>query len=314
MPEPARSRGRAATRAPVTVPGQPTLDWDDEGRGWPLREFCRFETAAGLRWLVLEAGQGPDMLLLHGMGASTHSWRGLVPLLAPRFRVIAVDLPGHGFTDQAPPDQRSLPGMAHAIGTLMKALGRSPDLVVGHSAGAAIATRMALDDETAPRGIVSINGAFIGFRGLATQFFSPIAKLLVLNPFVPHAFAWRAGDPAVAERLLRDTGSRIDPAGMALYRRLFANSRHVAGALGMMAGWDLAPLRRDMARLALPLVLVACSRDGMVPPEQATEVQRLAPSARVIGLPRLGHLAHEEAPAILADLVLRTARETGVVT
>ena len=308
MPDPAGSRGRAATRAPAAVSAHPTLDWNDEGRDWPLREACRFETAAGLRWLVLQAGQGPDVLLVHGMGASTHSWRGLVPLLTPFFRVLAIVLPGHGFTDQAPPDQRSLPGMAKAITALLKTLDVSPALMVGHSAGAAIATRMTLDGAAAPDAIVSINGAFVGFRGPATQFFSPIAKLLMLNPLVPHAFAWRAGDPAVAERLLRDTGSRIDPEGMALYRRLFANPRHVAGTLGAMAAWDLDPLRRDMRRLAVPLILAAGQRDGMVPPSQADEVRRLAPQARIVPLPGLGHLAHEEAPAILADLVIRAGR------
>ena len=311
MPEPAGSRGRAATRAPVAVPGNRTLDWNDEGRDWPLRDVCRFETAAGLRWLVLDTGRGPDILLVHGMGASTHSWRGLVPLLAPHFRVVAVDLPGHGFTDQASSDQRSLPGVARAVGTLMRKLGVSPALAVGHSAGAAIVTRMALDGAIEPHAILSINGAFVGFRGPATQFFSPIAKLLMLNPLVPHAFAWRAGDPAVAERLLRDTGSRIDAQGMALYRRLFANSRHVAGTLGMMAGWDLDPLRRDLRHLQVPLVLAAGSRDGMVPPEQADEIRRIAPHARVAPLPGLGHLAHEEAPAILAELVLEIAKDTG---
>lgn len=311
MPEPAGSRGRAATRAPVAVPGHSTLDWYDEGRDWPLRESCRFETAAGIRWLVLETGSGPDILLVHGMGASTHSWRGLVPLLAPHFRVIAVDLPGHGFTDQSTSEQRSLPGVARAIGALVRKLGVSPTLAIGHSAGAAIVTRMALDGAIAPRAILSINGAFVGFRGPATQFFSPIAKLLMLNPLVPHAFAWRAGDPAVAERLLRDTGSRIDPQGMALYRRLFANSRHVAGTLAMMAGWDLDPLRRDLRHLQVPLVLAAGSRDGMVPPDQADEIRRLAPSARVVPLSGLGHLAHEEAPAILAGLVLEIAKDAG---
>jgi magnesium chelatase accessory protein len=202
--------------------------------------------------------------------------------------------------------------MAAAIGALLRKLDLSPVLAVGHSAGAAIVTRMVLDHVIAPRTIVSINGAFVGFRGPATQFFSPIAKLLMLNPIVPHAFAWRAGDPAVAERLLRDTGSSIDARGMALYRRLFANSRHVAGALGMMAAWDLDPLRRDMRRLEAPLILAAGERDGMVPPAQADEVRRLVPMASVVRLPNLGHLAHEEAPAILADLIVRAARDGGV--
>jgi magnesium chelatase accessory protein len=60
--------------------------WNIEGIGWPHRETSRFLTAGGLRWHVQEAGDGPTLLLLHGAGAATHSWRGLFPLLAERFR------------------------------------------------------------------------------------------------------------------------------------------------------------------------------------------------------------------------------------
>ena len=56
-------------------------------------------------------GDGPDLLLLHGSGAATHSWRDLAPLLARDFRVIAPDLPGHGFTETPGGDGLSLPGI-----------------------------------------------------------------------------------------------------------------------------------------------------------------------------------------------------------
>ena len=59
-------------------------DWAVEGRDWPHREASRFVEAAGLRWHIQEFGraEAPTLLLLHGTGAATHSWRGLAPLLA----------------------------------------------------------------------------------------------------------------------------------------------------------------------------------------------------------------------------------------
>src|SRR3954465_15975067 len=74
------------------------LSWDRDGRDWPHREASRFIEAAGLRWHVQIMGQGPAALLLHGTGASTHSFLDLAPLLARRFTVVMPDLPGHGFT------------------------------------------------------------------------------------------------------------------------------------------------------------------------------------------------------------------------
>ena len=61
-----------------------TLSWDQDGHDWPNRDASRFVEAAGLTWHVQIAGQGPVLLLLHGTGASTHSWRDLLPGLAER--------------------------------------------------------------------------------------------------------------------------------------------------------------------------------------------------------------------------------------
>ena len=175
----------------------------------------------------------PTVLLIHGTGASTHSWRGLSPLLAQHFNVLAIDLPGHAFTDMptggASSQQLSLPGMAVALGELLKTLGLAPALLVGHSAGAAIAVRMCLDGVVAPQRVISLNGAFLPLRGLAGQVFSPVAKLMSAVPFVPTLFSWRATDPAVLKRLIDGTGSVLDAEGIALYGQLVSNPGHVAG-------------------------------------------------------------------------------------
>ena len=98
-----------------------------------------------MRWHVQVMGSGPPLLLLHGTGAATHSWRDLMPMLAQDFTVIAPDLPGHGFTETPGGDGLSLRGMARELAALLGALGLQPALAVGHSAGAAIAIRMRLD-------------------------------------------------------------------------------------------------------------------------------------------------------------------------
>ncbi|MFN3613411.1 MAG: alpha/beta fold hydrolase BchO [Rubrimonas sp.] len=290
------------------------LDWDRDGAAWPLREHSRFVQAAGVRWHVQVLGAAPDprpvALLLHGTGAATHSWRGLAPLLARDVQVIAPDLPGHGFTAAARPGARGLPSMAAALGALTQALGVSPALIVGHSAGAALGARMALDGRAAPRAILALNGAFMPFRGLAGATFPTMAKLLALNPLVPRVFAWGA-DSALADRLLASVGASLDPAGRALYQRLFACPAHVAGALGMMAEWDLRPLLRDLPRLKPALTLAVGEADRAVPPADADAVARLVPGARVVRLAGLGHLAHEEKPEVAADLARRALAAAG---
>jgi magnesium chelatase accessory protein len=312
--------GHGRERPGISMGLSGRLDWEGEGRTWPNAAHCRFVTAAGLRWLVLEMGgerphasDRPALLLLHGTGASTHSWRGLAPLLAEHFTVIAPDLPGHGFTDPLSAWGVSLPAMSRAVATLLKELQVRPALVAGHSAGAAILIRMALDGLIAPAAIVSLNGALKPFGGLAGQVFSPLAKLLAVNPFVPWLFSRQMAERPSVERLLADTGSRLDGEGVELYARLAGNEGHVSGALAMMAGWDLLPLQRDLPRLATPLVLVCGSRDRTISPEVSREAHARVPGSRVVMLPGLGHLAHEERPADVAALITGVARDAGLL-
>ena len=292
------------------------LDWERDGVGWPHRAASRFVDAAGLRWHVQQMKSvapesarepRPTALLLHGTGAATHSWRGLMPLIAPHFDVLALDLPGHGFTGPAPAWQMSLPGMARAVSDLLTALKVQPQLVVGHSAGAAIAARMGLDGHIAPAALVSLNGALLPLGGLPGLLFPPVAKLMAAVPFVPALFARRAADAAAVQRLIEGTGSRLDAAGAELYGRLLRSPAHAAGALAMMANWDLRPLERDFPRLHVPLTLIVGAGDLAVPPAHAHRVKALVPQARLVTLSGLGHLAHEEQPERVAALVLENA-------
>ena len=283
------------------------LIWERDGRDWPNRAFSRFVGAGGLRWHVQVMGEGPVVLLIHGTGASTHSFRKLAPLLAPYYTLVAPDLPGHGFTD-APSSSPgySLPGVANGLGALLQVLNLKPALAVGHSAGAAVALRMMLDSSITPAAVVSLNGALLPFPGLTHDFFGPAARLLASSSLTAKAFSLLAGSRPSVERMLRSTGSRIDSEGVRLYALLAGNPGHVQAALALMANWDLRPLARDLSRLSSRLILVTGSQDGMVPPAELYRVRALVREAELVSLPGLGHLAHEERPDEVAALLHRT--------
>lgn len=284
------------------------LVWSRDGGDWPNREASRFVEAAGLQWHVQQMGQGPRLLLVHGTGAATHSWRELAPILAQHFTVIAPDLPGHGFTQSPSPHRLSLPGMAADVSQLLHMLGTRPEIAVGHSAGAAILARMCLDGKIAPRLFVSLNGAFMPFGGVAHHLLSPLTKLFAVNPLTSRLFAWQASKAGTVERLLENTGSTTDPQGIALYRKLVRNPAHVAAALRMMANWRLEPLLHDLPRLATNLLLVSASNDRSISPVVSQQVREILPQARIERLPGLGHLAHEEQPQLIAHLIMKYAQ------
>ncbi|MEM6896870.1 MAG: alpha/beta fold hydrolase, partial [Pseudomonadota bacterium] len=93
------------------------MDWNSQKHGWPHAGKSRFIPAGTLggRWHVQEMGEGPDILLLHGAGGATQSWRGLMPLLATRYRCLAIDLPGQGFSRPRVAGRYSLNAMADDI-------------------------------------------------------------------------------------------------------------------------------------------------------------------------------------------------------
>ena len=210
-----------------------------------------------------------NMLCLHYVYKTfQHTQR---PLLMPHHSLICPDLPGHAFTEQAPGAGMSLPGMAAGVAALVQALGLPLQGLVGHSAGAAVAAQMLLQERlplTQARPVlVGLNPAWLPLPGWAGVLFSPSAKLMALNPLSGWLMAQQGARAGVLQRLLDSTGSRLDAEGMALYGQLVSNPGHAAGALGMMAHWDLPALAEDLPALTQPLLLVVGLRDATVPPQ-----------------------------------------------
>ncbi len=292
---------------------------DTDGRDWPNARHSRFVDAGGVRWHVQVAGKGPTLLLLiHGTGASGHSWRDFLEPFLDQCTVVIPDLPGHGFSSRPiDRDTMSLPGMAAALGALCRKLELNhirQRLFVGHSAGAAILMRAALDEHLATAGdpLISLSGALLPFPGLVGNVLTPMARGMARLAFVADTFAWHVRhDHKVVRELLRQTGSRLDAQGVAYYRRLAGNAGHVQAALDMMAAWDLHGLARDLPRLQLPTILVGAERDSTVPARQAQEAATRIAGARTLMLRGLGHLAHEEAPQRVGQLLREVIEATG---
>lgn len=279
------------------------LDWETDGRAWPNRELSRFVRLGRVEWHLQEAGpkDAPLLLLIHGTGASTHSFRDLLPVLAEDYRVMALDLPGHGFSKTTDDRLLSLPGMAQSVGALLAHLEAEPVGGIGHSAGAAVLLEMTADGTIKPKHLFGLNAALKPMQ--ANAVFSPLAKMLFLNPFVPRLFSMRARMVDSAGQILSMTGSKIDAAGIDCYAKLFRNPAHVAGALGMMANWELEPLQERLATIETPITLIVAEDDPMVPPSVSRQAADRAPQGALVEIAEGGHLVHEVAPEAVARLV-----------
>jgi len=276
--------------------------------GWPLAHLSRQITQRPHRWHVQETGTGPTVLLLHGAGASTHSWRDVIPDLARDHHVLALDLPGQGFTQ---PGTRGRSGLGHVtedIAALIAAQGWRPAMIVGHSAGAALALRLATAlpaDGQPDLRIVGINAALSPFEGLAGWLFPVLARALALNPLTALAFTAGGNRMARARRLIEGTGSRISEEGLGYYARLIGDRAHVEGTLAMMAQWDVSGLLDMLPRIEARCLLITGDNDRAVPPAVSDRAATRLVNASRARLPGLGHLAHEEAPVDVAEMIRR---------
>ena len=278
---------------------------------WPNRAASRHILSAPHLWHVQVLGQGPDLLLIHGAGGATHSWRHMISALTSRFRVILVDLPGQGFTVLGARDRCGLEPISRDLSALIAAQGWDPIAVVGHSAGAAIALRLA--EQHPLRAVVGLNAALGEFDGIAGWLFPAMAKLLAATPFVAQVFSGIFATPAKTEKLITSTGSTLDPAGLAQYLTLLRRAAHVDATLAMMAQWRLGELLARLPVITTPCLFITSSNDRAVPSETSQRAAARMPAAEWQDIPGFGHLLHEEAADRVTPLILAFLIRVGTV-
>jgi magnesium chelatase accessory protein len=280
-----------------------TMQPRDLPDSWPYRSAARRLRVAPHDWWLVDTGprDAPPILLLHGLGASGHSFRRMIPSLAARHRVLVPDLPAQGLTRAGARNRLGLESMAEDLTALCAALEAPPAAIIGHSAGAAIALQMALTGQTSA--VVGLNAALGSFDGAAGVMFPILARGLAAMPFAATAFTRMFGTESQVNRLLAGTGSPLDPEGRAQYLALVRDSTHVAGALGMMAQWRLDGLMNALPRLQTPALLVGTTEDRAVPCKVSREAAPYMPACDYMEIPG-GHLAHEETADGLSALIL----------
>ncbi|MCY4153250.1 MAG: alpha/beta fold hydrolase [Aestuariivita sp.] len=266
---------------------------------WPFRDESQQVYCSPHRWHIYSAGEGQTLLLLHGAGSSLHTFGNLIPILNQHYRVVAVDLPGQGFTQIGARHRCGLASVAADLMSLCQQQEWEPTALIGHSAGAALALELSRAIEPTPK-VVGINPALSNFRGMAGVLFPAIAKFLALTPGVTRFVAHSGNRTDRVASLLERTGSRLDAKSVGFYRQLFSSREHIDGTLLMMSQWPAGGLNTMWSTLATPTLFLAGKRDRTVPNTVAHMAAEKMPAATVIEMADLGHLAHEEDAARVA--------------
>lgn len=254
------------------------------------------------------AGAGAPLVLVHGLGSSRRAWDPLVPLLAERFDVLAVDLPGFGDSAPLPAGVEPHPAaLAGSVAGLLDEVGITAPHVAGNSLGGWVALELA------------------GIR--------PVASLALLSP----AGLWRDRPPRYCRASLRATRWLSRHAGGPLCRlvryrlgralvlgQTHGRPMHITAdyaraairAMGTCPGFDgtfAAHATRCYAAgspIDAPITVAFGSRDVLLLPRQSRHLDQLPPGAQLARLPRCGHVPMADDPAAVAALIIAATTRT----
>lgn len=268
------------------------------GLGNPGRRVPRHRadwvTVDGVRLRALRAGHGDTTLVfLHGYGESLMAWRLILDRLARDFRVLAVDLPGHGLSD-APPTGYDYPGQVDLVARLVDQYTRGPVILVGHSMGGQIAAGVALARPDRVRALVLIAPAGHGINSLLTD----------TSGIASPATAWVASAlsfvlPVRDSDWLRDPrGTDPDP----------GDSVRAMAARRVLQQFDFDAIGGGFRRIDQPVLLLWGRQDPTIPYATGQEIAALLPCRRLVTLLSM-HRPHQSLPDTVAWEMERFLRQ-----
>jgi pimeloyl-ACP methyl ester carboxylesterase len=269
------------------------------GRGRTALDVEQVEVDVdGTRLSAYVLGEGPPVVLLHGLGGSKISWLPALSALAPRYRLIVPDLPGHGESDKPRTDYTAR-YYARVTRLLMDALGAPRAVIAGNSLGGRVAIELALRAPDRVRALVLLSPAIPGFRVRYVMGFTRVVpselgripfplrerwmqlavRRLFANPdALPEEGYLAAADEFI--RVYRDAAARM---------AFFDSLRHLVTEPSK-AFWG------RVRRIRVPALVLWGTADRLVPVRLAPRLADALPEAELVILPEVGHVPQFEVP------------------
>lgn len=259
-----------------------------------------FEPEPGLRIHYLDEGprDAQMLVMVHGFAASVHAWRPWADRLKADYRVVSLDLPGHGLTQNPKRYRASLDANVALVDALTDHVGASRFVLIGNSMGGAVAWNYALAHPDRLRGLVLVNAAGWpgenGERNSGPPFFfqllnNPVGRGF-LKLFDPRLFAGGGLRSAYIDETL------VDDALIDRYAELARAPGHRDVLLTQRSAPATPRTAADLAAISTPTLVMAGAQDKLIPPEQQEAIAAAIPGARLIVYADGGHVPMEQLP------------------
>ncbi|HLK99220.1 MAG TPA: alpha/beta hydrolase [Myxococcaceae bacterium] len=262
----------------------------------------RFLEVDGLRVHYRDEGQGPVLLLLHGSNACLFSWEGWARELAGHYRVISLDLPGHGLTGPHPQARYGPTDMAHFLEAFRARLGLERFHLAGNSMGGSVAWRYTVLFPQRVERLVLVDASGLP-RHEPPPLIYRLARLPVLGELLSVVTPrW------VVERNLRQMygdPDKVTPAQVERYHALLLREGNRTATRERMRQSADDGLWQRLGEVRQPTLILWGEKDRWVPVRYAHDFDQAISDSRLVLYPDLGHVPIEEDPARTAAEVRR---------
>ena len=263
----------------------------------------------GQRLAYVEAGQGPPLLLVHGIAEAAWAWDGVIPALARAHRVIAPDLLGHGRSAK-PRGDYSLGSQATLLRDLMITLDVPRATLIGHSLGGGITMQFAYQYPERCERMVLVASGGLGqdvtflLRSLGLPGADVVAPLFLSET--------TRGMIGGAARWLGDRGLKAGPGQRAMWRS-YAGLTDPPTRAAFLAtvravidqrGQRVSALERLYLAQSMPTLLLWGEKDRIIPASHAQRAHEEMPGSRLEIVKGAGHFVQLERPDVVTDLIL----------
>jgi len=254
----------------------------------------RFLPVDGVRLHIRDTGppDAPALILLHGFGASLHTWEPWAQILSTKYRVVRFDLPGFGLTGADPTGDYSDARALAILAGLMDELHLRRATLIGNSLGGKLAWQFAAAYPQRVDRLVLISPDGYASPGFEYGKRAQVPAVVRILPYVLKSFLVRMNlVAAYAEP------TRLTDAVVTRYRDMMLAPGVRPAMIARMEQVELQPPEPMLHRITAPTLLLWGERDAMIPFSNAQDYLKAIPNARLVPLPGLGHVPFEEAPA-----------------
>ncbi|MGA1675750.1 MAG: alpha/beta fold hydrolase [Pseudomonadales bacterium] len=247
---------------------------------------------------------GPAIVLVHGSNASLHTWEPWVARLGDDWRVVTLDLPGHGLTGRVPDDDYSMVAFIETVGAVVDHLGIETFVLGGNSMGGGVTWQYALAHPERVRAMVLVDavglwswreqqgpprgeGSPLAFRLLGQSWFRGIARSIDPKPLIRQGLEASFFDP-----------EKVDDAMVQRYYDLALRSGSREATLARFEGFGQARQtpEPDLSTLTQPTLVMWGEHDRLIPVAIGQRFVAVLPRARLVVYPDAGHIPMEEVP------------------